>query len=531
MAKTDAPISSKPYVAPYSSLGLEIVNNFYVESTANDTTKAKYWYVGIPGLKLHKASSNAQFTNTSACRGLYTTAQGRVYGAFGKTLVEILASGTMVIIGELGTSTGPVRFCDNSETLLLVDGTNGYTVTIADNTFQQITDEYFPGVQASGETVNNDNGPTHCACIDTYFIVNSKNTTKYYWSAPGYVPYAFDSTKPNNETLWNGLYFGQKIGDSDNIVGIMQGVSMLWVFGRRSIEVHQDSQSGEDQTFSRIPNALVNFGCAAPNSICRYGNTVYWIGSDQFGTVGIFGASTDFQPKRVSTRGIETRIANYDKIDDCIAYTYSHNGHAFAVFQFPSGTPTDDQAQATGATWVYDITNDTWTRRTYWEQSSGLSYMYRGMYATSAFNKILLGDRYTNAVYFLDTDYFENDNHDGNGTNLIQRVFTTPVEYATDKNIAVRELQLNMQQGTALQINNVNGIGREPIVGMSISRDAGHTFGNEQFASIGGIGEFAHRTRWTKLGIGRNMVYKFRITTPVLVVVVGLALDYEVLKR
>ena len=157
--------------------------------------------------------------------------------------------------------------------------------------------------------------------------------------------------------------------------------------------------------------------------------------------------------------------------------------------------------------------------------------MYRGMFATSAFNKILLGDRYTNAVYFLDTDYFENDNHDGNGTNLIQRIFTTPVEYATDKNITVRELQLNMQQGLALQINNSNGVGRNPVVEMFISRDAGHTFGNGQFASIGGIGQFAFRTRWTKLGIGRNLVYKFRITTPILIVVLGIALDYEVLKR
>lgn len=522
----DVPLTNKPYTAPYSSLGLEIVNNYYVENTSNDTTKAKFWYVGIPGLKLLTPSSSDLMTNTSACRGLYTTAQGVAYGVFGKTLVEISATGAFTVLGELNTNSGVVRFCDNSYTLLLVDGLNGYTVNIADRTFQQITEEYFPGVEANG-TINSDKGPSHCACIDTYFIVNSKNTTDYYWSAPGYVPYAFDSTKPTQESLWNGLYFGQKIGDSDNIIGLISMVNLLWVFGRRSIEVHQDSQTGEDQTFSRMPNALVNFGCAAPDSICKYGNTVYWLGSDQQGTVGIFGASTDFQPKRISTRGIETRIASYAKTDDCFAYSYAHNGHAFIVFQFPSGIPTDEQQQATGATWVYDITNDTWTRRTYWDSTTGLSSAYRGCHATYAYSNVIIGDRYTNAVYTLDTNKYENDNHDGVGTNLIQRIFTSPVMYDADKNITIRSLQLNMQQGTGLIVNNAHGIGREPIVGISASSVAGASFGNERFATIGAIGQYQWRTRLTKWGTGRNRVFRFRCTAPVQVVVIGLEIEFE----
>ena len=53
-------------------------------------------------------------TNTSACRGLYTTAQGIAYGVFGKTLVEISATGAFTVLGELNTNSGVVRFCDNS---------------------------------------------------------------------------------------------------------------------------------------------------------------------------------------------------------------------------------------------------------------------------------------------------------------------------------------------------------------------------------------------------------------------------------
>jgi len=198
--KKDIPFSQKPYSAPLVSLGAEVVNNFYVELATSETVKAKYYYVGIPGLELLQKSSSTLFSSSSACRGLHTTAANKTYGVYGKNLVEIVYSNGATsynVVGELNTSTGIVRFADNTGTVLLVDGQYGYTIDTANNTFSQITDESFPGSQ------DGVNGPSFCACVDTMFIVNSSNTNKYYWSAPGYIPYAFDSTKPNIRTLWN----------------------------------------------------------------------------------------------------------------------------------------------------------------------------------------------------------------------------------------------------------------------------------------------------------------------------------------
>ena len=98
---------------------------------------------------------------------------------------------------------------------------------------------------------------------------------------------------------------------------MIQKVNIIWVFGQQSIEIHKNVGTGDDasgQQFGRMDNCFINFGCAAPDSICKYGNTVYWISSDKTGTVGIFAADSSFQPQRISTRGVETRIQSYSNI-------------------------------------------------------------------------------------------------------------------------------------------------------------------------------------------------------------------------
>lgn len=533
MAKKDIPFGLKPYSSPLTSLGAEVLNNYYVEVATSETAKSRYYYVGIPGLQLLKASASNQFSKTAACRGLHTTAGNKTYGVFGKYLVQILfavntnsETASYIVLGELNTNAGVVRFADNTDTTLIVDGKWGYTITTADGTFQQITDENFPGAQ------DGINGPEFCACIDTYFIVNSANTNKYYWSAPGYVPYAFDSTKPTVETLWNALDYGEKLGDSDNILGLAQTVNLLWVFGQQSIEIHKNVGTGDDasgQIFGRMDNCFINFGCGAPSSIARYANTVYWIGSDKTAAIGIFAADSSFQPVRISTRGVESRIQAYSKISDCYSYVYSHNGHNFIVFQFPSGTPVDDQEQVTGATWVYDITNSTWTRRTFWDEGTGLSALWRGNYCTYNFGKVLVGDITTNALYWLNSDKFENDNPDGLGVNIIERIMTSPIGYDSSKNVSYRSVQLQMQPGQGLTNNNTLGIGARPKVNYSYSNDSGFSWSNEREQTFGAVGEYAYRCRWVKCGIGRNRVHKFRITDPVFVAVIGLTVDLEIL--
>ena len=62
---------------------------------------------------------------------------------------------------------------------------------------------------------------------------------------------------------------------------------------------------------------------------------------------------------------------------------------------------------------------------------------------------------------------------------------------------------------------------------LSISHDAGHTWGVERWTSAGKIGEYRTRARWRRLGRTRDTVFRVRITDPIKVVLLGAALLAE----
>ena len=61
--------------------------------------------------------------------------------------------------------------------------------------------------------------------------------------------------------------------------------------------------------------------------------------------------------------------------------------------------------------------------------------------------------------------------------------------------------------------------GSNPQAMLSISKDNGHTFGAELWKSIGMAGDYLARVVWRRLGVGRDWVFKLRVTDPVKVVI------------
>lgn len=510
--KSDIPLSQTPYAAPYTSLGAELCDNFYLEAAQSPTGKARFYHVGVQGLR-----RTCIATNANPCRGMFTTSGNRTFGVWGSKLCEVTNEGaTKAEIGTLLTSSGIVRFAENGYQMIAVDGSFGYILDLTSGAWAQITDQYFPGIDGNDPT----KGPSHVACIDTYFLVNSRGSNRYYWSAPYYTPYAFDSTKPTIKNLWWGLDYGQKIGETDNIVAMIANKNLLLVMGQNSAEYHYDTGDSYGQLFRRMDSALVGVGCLAPDSLCAYEEKVFFLGRSRAGTVGMFQMGADLQPVRISTRGIETRIQTYDAIADCWAFSFFIDGHAFVSWNFPSGTSVDG-GDKNGATWIYDVTNSTWTRRTRWDSASGQSFRWAAQFSTYNWSRLLMGDGSSDALYELDSEHYLNDHPTGSGVDYINRIITGPIGYDNGKRLIYDSLQLNLQQGMGLR----TGQGSDPYAMLAMSKDSGFTFGYERLATIGRTGEYAMRTRWHKCGSGRNMVPRFRITEPIRVVIHGLTAE------
>jgi hypothetical protein len=512
---TTIPLGDKPYATPYYSLGSEICQNLYMENAQSENSKAQYYLLKTPGLKRFGAIPTV---NYGACRCNITTTAGRTFLVFGNRLVEILPDGSQSLIGSLNAQsvTGPVSACENGNLLFLVDGYNGYILRYTDNNLTAISDPYFPGVAAGTIT------PTCCTYLDTYFIVNVPGTNQYYWSTSYYMsqlnntglPYPIAPIDPATQPdgYWTPLQSGAKIGKSDNISWLINCNNYLWLFGEdNSCEVHYDTDNYNGQLFARYQGAIINVGCKAKNSVATYQNNIFFLGTDIAGTLGVF-SNDGMSPLRISTRGIEQLIETMGTWSDCQAFTYAQSGHAFYVMHFPTANRT----------LVYDAVTNAWHERTSLIQSTGLLARWRGMYASSSFDKIIMGDPNSSAVYALDPTYFQNDNPMDAGINYIRCVKTTPINFASGVNVIYNWVQVICNQGSGSTVDNVDGVGTDPHLQLAWSDDTGLTWSNERSAPIGRQGQYANRTRVLGCGMGRNRVFRIAMTDPVHFILVAL---------
>lgn len=502
-------LGQKPYASPYYSIGREICENMYLEFAQSEEAKNKYYLLKIPGLKRF---GNIPATNQGACRGMITAGNGRTFGVFGNSLQEILLDGSRSEIGIFNTYTGVVQMAENGFQLIAVDGTNGWILNFADNNWTIISDEYFPG--NSQATL----APTHVCYIDTYFIVNVPNTNEYYYSE-SYYQRAHDDTTSDYNPLepngyWNPINSGKKIGKSDNIIGLANCNNYLWLFGYNSNEVHYDTGDFNNQLFARYEGAILNFGCNSANSIATYANNVFWLSSDISGTLGVF-TNEGMTPKRISTRGIEQIIEEFSTYTDCIGYTYAQAGHAFYVMQFPTANRT----------FVYDLVTDSWHARTFLDAGTGSLYAWKGMFATKNFDKLIMGDNASSAIYDLDPTYYQNDNALDADFNYIRCCKNTPILFSNGVNVRYDWVSIICNQGYGLANNTVAGVGQSPTVQLAYSNDTGVTYTNERTAPLGKIGEYSNRSRILSLGMGRNRVFRITMTDPVPFILVELLIN------
>jgi hypothetical protein len=424
-----------------------------------------------PGLKLFAD------LGVSPIRALMTTSKGRVFSVSSENLYEITADGTSTACGTLLTSSGLVSIADNGIQLMIVDGPNGYQYDLNANVLTQLAG--FPG----GSTI---------AFQDGYFIFNQPGTQTFFISGL----YA---------TTVDALDFASKEGNPDLLVSLLSDHRNLWLFGSETTEVWFDS-GAELFPFSRIDGAFITHGTIAPASPCALDNTIYWLGQDSTGN-GMVWMANGYQPVRASTHAMEQAIAAYPRIDDATSFAYQLQGHAFYVLNFPSGN----------ATWVYDAATQLWHERAYTPTGPSIGLQrHRAETHTVGFGLHLVGDYENGNIYILDPNTF-NDNG-----NPITRIRTAPYVNNELKNLFISKLQLDMHMGLGK-----DGDAIIPQAMLQWSDDGGATWSNENWISLGAIGNTLARAIWRRLGRTRQRVFRVTVTDDVFLAIVNAYIDVQ----
>jgi hypothetical protein len=476
-------------------------------------------------------------------RGLWTFGDYG-YVVSGSTLYQIDSNWNAAAKGTV-IGSGPVSMADNGTQLFIAANPLGYIYNASTDVFQQITDPDFPGAGTVGY-------------IDGYFTFNEPDSQKIW------VTQLLDGTSVDP------LEFASAEGNPDNVVAVFVDHREVWVFGTNSTEVWYDAGL-LDFPLTRIQGAFNELGCAAPYSIAKMDNQVYWLGKDARGQ-GIVYRAAGYIGQRVSTHAIEWQMQEYADLTDAVGYTYQQDGHSFYVINFPSANTT----------WVYDVATGAWHERA--SLNNGEFNRHRANSQMFFNSTTVVGDYENGKIYEFDLEVYADDGAvqkwlrswralptgANNLTRTIQHAMQLDCETGVGLNAypAYDAQDLATESGNILAAQFVQGYlttqaadqlvteandnnnplvtqvqpaedyngyaleteaypaapGYNPQVMLRFSDDGGHTWSNEHWKSMGRIGKFGHRTIWRRLGATmkiRDRVYEVSGTDPVRIYIMG----------
>ena len=459
-----------------------------------------------PGLKFLATIGNGPI------RGLWAFSSGSstAFVVSGTELYKITTDYVPRLLGTI-PGTGPVSLADNGTQLFIAANGPSYIYNNTTNAFSQITDPDFPGAV------------TVCY-LDGYFVFNEPNSQKLWVTA------LLDGTSIDP------LEFASTEGSPDGLIAVAANFREVWAFGTNSIEVWYDS-GATDFPLQRIQGAFNELGCAAPYSVAKMDNGMFWLGRDRRGQGMVYRAN-GYTGQRISTHAIEWQIQQYSDISDAIAYTYQQDGHSFYVLIFPTGNTT----------WVYDAATEAWHERAGWV--NGDFTRHRSNCQMAFNNQVVVGDYANGNIYAFDLDVYADN---GNIQKWLRSWRALPTGQNNLTRTAHHSLQLDCQSGVGLNggneieptylitesdlfITTENGnylvsvegnpytLGSDPQVMLRWSDNGGHTWSNEHWSPLGKIGVYQQRVFWRRLGMTlklRDRVYELSGTDPVKIAIMG----------
>lgn len=427
--------------------------NLYVE-VQQDAEKGSLTLYPTPGLQT--------FVNfgASPSRGIYKK-DDFLYVVNRNTLWRVSNDGSMTNIGTLLTTSGRVDISDNGTQIIVVDGPNGYIYNTSTLIFAQITAPGFPG--ASSVTF-----------LNGYFIITRPNTGQFYISG------IYDGL------TWAALDFATAESNPDNLVRVIADNGQILLFGPETTEFWGDS-GALDFPLARVGAAAIEWGLAAKWSLCKFMDSLIFLRRNRLGAVQVCTLS-GYNAQAVSNPEMDYIFSKYSATDNATGFSYMVSGHPFYQINFPSANES----------WLYDGMTKAWSKV---ESSGG---RHRGEIQQNFLDRSYVTDYENGKLYYFQNGLFTDDGA------TIARELTCRHQSVGDWSV-FDEVWLEMEAGNA----SLLGQGSNPKMMLQISKDGGHTYGNEIWLPIGKQGEYRRRVVARNLGRARDWVFKWRVTDPI----------------
>ena len=452
-------------------------------------------FLSAPGLDLLVT------LGTGPIRGL-DVVNGVLYVVSGSKLYSVTSPRVVTLLGNLNTSSGPVSMIHNVigtlQQLCVFDGQAGWIATSNppnSPTYQQLNLPF----GNSGASTAASGPPVFATYQDTFGLVNVSGTNLWYQSNPG------------DLSTWAPLDYSAADSFPDNVLALISFHNEIWLLKQNDTEVWYDA-GNEGFSFSRLQGTFIEGGIAAPFSLVKGGESLFWLSANPQGG-GVAVMATSYNPERISTHPIEAEWQAYTTISDALGWCYQQQGHLFYVLTFPTA----------GKTWVYDVTASAILGTPCWHERASLengTLLRHWGNAFATFNgQQILGDYRNGNIYAMDPAQ-PLDNGAQRKWVRTWRALAKP----SDEPVKFSNLRIDMLTGIGAQ-NGAN-----PLAVLRWSDDGGYTWTSERFAAIGPIGMTALRVKFTQLGgtrrnHGLDRIFELSSTDVTQVALVGAVLE------
>ena len=455
--------------------------NLYPETVQVGGEKNVVSLKSLPGMKAFT------LLPTHPVRGMYTLNE-QLYVVSGDTFYEVFADGGYNAIDSVLDDGFPATICGNGPTghqIFITSGGNGYCYDTTSLAFVRVA--FTTG--ATDYLV-----AQFGAFLSERFLALDVSSNQWYMSDQ------YDGTTwdPTN-VVTNALY-------ADAWQSMIVNHGEAWLFGSQNTQVFRDVGT-TPIPFAPIIGTTIQLGVLAPRSPQIWNNGLIWLGQNISGK-GRVWFTTAYQPQEVSTTAINQAIAKYQTTSDAIGSVEQWDGHEFYILTFPTEQKT----------WVLDAATSQWHERGWWDTTLGYYLAYRPSYHAACFGKQLVGDREAGGLYELDAATFTDVD-----MAPLRRLRQCPHVAAEAQWIFHSKLQVDAEVG----LGTISGQGSDPQMMLKWSDDGGHTWGSEQWRSLGPQGKYKVRALWRRLGRSRDRVYQVVVSDPIPLRIVDAYLDVQ----
>lgn len=486
MASKPIPLTGSPYDTRDPIRAARRCVNLYPEKRGQDEVfPFRYW--PTPGLRLV-----AFAPNRGPIRCEYTASNGDLYIVAGANVYFVGSDWSFTYLGTIAEKTTPASMADNGLCVVLVDGSGaGYVIDMSSRVFGGISDDAFYGAD-------------RVDYVDTYFTFNRPGTNQWYISLS-----EATFTMLTTNAGFDPLDIAAKTGGPDQLVTQIVKHREVWLIGSLTSEPWFDAGAA-DFAFAEIPGAFIDHGCVARYSVARQDVSVFWLSRDREGQ-GIVVKTDGYEPKRISTHGIEAQLQTYSRIDDAIGFCLQQNGHAFYILTFPTADKT----------WAFDLSADNAREAWFewaWMDTNGALHRHRGNAHTFAYGVNLIGDWQNGNLYALDPTIYTD-----NGLPVM-RLRTFPhLQGGSGELVTYNKFAMDMEVGQ----DTSGGVLGPPDVSLRYSGDRGATWSDPLIQTLGDTGKYNTQVSWNQLGCGRDYVFEVSYAAPVLASMSGAFVEVE----